>query len=268
MKVLQLIFSFYLLNQACATPSYSTDSSELQEMQKMTFDIGYGRETFDAYVQPNITTFSRGELDHVQKMKHNGHAVKFFNMSPNIVKFYWDGGNGRLVHMGSTKPFSISGTASFPGHKFFFAKQNYNEGSNAGILKRFVVDGDGNMSTSYYYDPFTVPGNEEATNANLMTLTLEELEKFNIMKRNRLFNEHYKKLTGRDYLSMYPRQKPKYFMWPADYFGQQHWFTTKETHFKSIPPAKKVQKITKIGAERVLKEDEVSAFLISLLLLN
>lgn len=256
---LKLLFGLFVVKESTSTPSYSTDGSEKNELQQITFDLGYGDETFGVYIQPNITTFSQGAYNEVKKMEHNGHAVKFMNMSPNFVQFYWDGGNGRLVFMAKVKPFGVTGTASFPGHNFFFAKEDYVEGSKEGILKRFVVDGyveNDTFNTNYYYDPYTVPGDEAATEINLMRLSYHDLEKFNIMKRNRLFDEHYKKATGRNYLSMYPRQKPRYYMWPADYFGQEHWFTTKETYFKSIPAQNDIERINTVGSARVLREDE------------
>jgi prolyl 4-hydroxylase len=235
-------------------PRYSTDGTVLDYLQEMKYDLGYGEETFEAYVQPNITTMSQGTHDQEQTMDHNGHAVKFFNMSPQTVVLYWDGGRGREVNMGRCQPFGVSGTASFPGHQFFFALEDYVKGGSK--LVRFHIDQDGLMSTNYYYDPFTVEGDDQATEENLMRITYDDLEQYNIMKRNKQFNEHYKKVTGRNYLSMYPRQKSKYFMWPADYFGQEHWFTSRETHFETIPPPEDIEKIVKKGKARVLKEDE------------
>lgn len=39
-------------------------------------------------------------------------------------------------------------------------------------------------------------------------------------------------------------------MWRADYFGQQHWATTHETHFVEMPPESELQKITEVGKAR------------------
>jgi len=243
---------------ATETPSYSTDGSDLNELQQMTYDLGYGPEIFDAYVQPNITTFSRGTYETPTTPKHNGHAVKFFNMSPKTILLYWDDGAGREIIMGRVSPFGVTGTASFPGHRFFFAPNDYVQGSKEGILRRFYVDGHrgGEMETNYYYDPFHVEGDTKATNRNLMSLSFAEYENYNIIRRTQKFNEYYRKFTGRSYLSMYPRDKPKYFMWPADYFGQEHWFTTKETHFERIPEKNDIKRITQTGTERVLKDDD------------
>jgi prolyl 4-hydroxylase len=44
-------------------------------------------------------------------------------------------------------------------------------------------------------------------------------------------------------------------MWPADYFGQVHWVTTKETQFKTVPK-NEIKMIQETGLARVLKDDE------------
>jgi hypothetical protein len=265
MRALKLFSVFHLFTQCLAedVPSYSNFETTLDDMKKMTYDLGYGRETFEAYVQPNITTFSQNEYENEMVMHHTGHAVRFMNMSNKLVLLYWQG-NGNTVAMGRLQPFGVSGTASFPGHHFFLAEENYVEGSDQGILKHFFVDSSGNMELNYFYDPYFVPGDEKATEMNLMKLNFKDLEKYNIINRNKKFNEEYKKVTGREYLAMYPRQKSNFFMWPADYFGQEHWFTTKETHFQKVPK-EDVKRINVKGIKRVLKDDEVSAGLIFVL---
>jgi len=88
-------------------------------------------------------------------------------------------------------------------------------------------------------------------------LSMPEYEKYNKMVRNRKFAQEYFKFTGREYLTMYPRKQPIHFMWPADYFGQVHWVTTKETQFKTVPK-NEIKMIQETGLARVLKDDEVS----------
>lgn len=117
-----------------------------------------------------------------------------------------------------------------------------------------VVSGQNN----YYYDPINVPMSEERTLENLQKLSTEEYVKYEIMKRNQKFSEKYKEFTGRDYLNMYPRPKPLHYMWRADYFGQTHWVTSKETHFKELPGNSKLRKIKKSGVSRVLRDEQVS----------
>jgi len=258
---ISLLFQLVLTSSAeeLGTTTSTSDTNLDKNLQEITFDLGYGPESFDVYVQPNITSFSLGEHEVAKDMDFKGHAVKFFNMSPKSIFLFWSG-NGAEVIMGEIKPFDASGTASFPGHRFFVADDSYAAGgSEKGILKRFYVDDDDDkdFKTNYYYDPITVEGNPKLTQENMMKLSFIHLEKYNIMVRNQKFNLEYEKATGREYLSMFPRDKPKYFIWPADYFGQEHWVTTKETHFKTIPSGKdKVKEIKTRGSKRILKDDE------------
>mmetsp|Transcript_55628 Transcript_55628/g.166690 ORF Transcript_55628/g.166690 Transcript_55628/m.166690 type:complete len:291 (-) Transcript_55628:42-914(-) len=55
---------------------------------------------------------------------------------------------------------------------------------------------------------------------------------------------------------MYARDKPSHYMWRADVFDQEHWVTTKETHFVELPPEEKLKRITARGRARILTDDE------------
>ena len=108
----------------------------------------------------------------------------------------------------------------------------------------------------YYYDPYTVEGDPVKTEENLKELTHIEREKYDTWRKTLLFNEFYRNATGRTYLSNYLRSPPMHHMWRADYFGQEHWVTTKETHFVEMPPAEALGGITQRGADRVLKDED------------
>ena len=45
-------------------------------------------------------------------------------------------------------------------------------------------------------------------------------------------------------------------MWRADHFDQQHWVTTRETHFVDLPPQKELGQIPTKGTDRVLTDNE------------
>lgn len=143
-------------------------------------------------------------------------------------------------------PFSATGTSSFPGHHFFFSLDSHPDQ----ILQRFVV---GNYPDNIYtYDPYLVPNDDQATNRNLKALTPDELTEYEIWNKTRAFNEIYRNFTGRSYLPRYLRQPPLHYMWPADYFGQVHWVTTKETQFVQVPPAEQLKTIEAQGTARRL----------------
>ena len=183
-------------------------------------------------------------------------AHSYIIMSCVCVRVPGDGREPSL--MANVRPFHTTGTASFPGHIFNFVPDDYNYSTNNVILAHYTIDKNG-RTNNYFYDPLTVPDDEEQTRENLKVLTLDELAKYDTMRRNKIFCEEYLQVTGRDYLAMFPRKKPSHFMWRADYFGQTHWVTTQETHFKDIPTTE-LEKIKTHGKSRVLKEDGPKLF--------
>jgi len=204
--------------------SLSTSSVEKEEpdpaLKEFSFDIGYGPEYFTAYIQPDMQSFTRGETQNTIKPAMKGHAVKFFNMSPDTVRLYWNpGGTQDPVPMAIIKPYGATGTASFPGHQFMIASiDDDNKEEKIPLITFNIAD-----RIVFYYDPYYVEHDPKLTRARMAKLSLKEYEKF----------------TGREYISRFPRQQPRHEMWRGDYFGQEHWVTTKETHFKEIPEAAK-----------------------------
>jgi len=108
----------------------------------------------------------------------------------------------------------------------------------------------------YYYDPITVEGDEEATQRNLDRLTSREFQAYQDHVSSRIFGKQYFEFTGREYLSLYPRNAPSHKIWRADYFGQEHWVTTKETHYVEMPPDEKLGSVVEKGSSRVLKDGD------------
>lgn len=145
-------------------------------------------------------------------------------------------------------PFSASGTATFPGHRFIFTE----DGEPDKVLQLFVVgDYPDNIQV---YDPFYIPGDKETTEQNLKVLSKSERETYDNWRRTLSFHEQYKAFTGRSYLANYLRKPPSHFMWRADYFGQEHWVTSKETHFIQHPPGDDLEPILASGKSRLLSE--------------
>lgn len=144
-------------------------------------------------------------------------------------------------------PFEARGTGTFASHKFVFA--SHDEPTVA--LAKFEATGAPNNLMPY--DPYHVDGNEEQTRQNLAQLSENERQMYHKWRKTIRFNEEYKKVTGRAYLSAYPRASPSHFMWPADYFGQEHWVTTRETHFDALPPDVMMSPIVSQGKARRLE---------------
>lgn len=220
-------------------------------LERIEYDIGYGPEVFDAYVQPDVATFYMqppGTTKAV-KPKFDGLAGKFVNMSPEPLRLYWDPGNGKAGSViGSCDPFEACGTATFPSHQFYFSHAD----SPDEKVARFVVEAG---KSAYYYDPYDVPGDDRLTLRNLQSLSFDDYQRYEKHARSRAFGDAYKERTGREYLAMYARDKPMNFMWHADFIGQEHWATTRETHFVDLPPEEKLGKITAYGKSRILADD-------------
>lgn len=147
-------------------------------------------------------------------------------------------------------PFTASGTATFPGHRFIFTPVDAPDNH----LKTFVVGS--YPENIYVYDPFLVEGDPAATEKNLKVLKKAEREQYDNWRKTLLFNEQYRNFTGRSYLANYMRKPPGHFMWRADYFGQEHWVTTRETHFVTPPPDEDLDVLLLQGSKRVLKTED------------
>lgn len=111
------------------------------------------------------------------------------------------------------------------------------------------------------YDPYLVKDDPIQTEKNLNKhLNEKEFLQYEKWTKTLRFNEQYKKFTGRSYLANFgddgPRKAPSHFMWRADYFGQEHWVTTKETHFDRLPPSEEVGPIKLKGSERILQDSD------------
>jgi prolyl 4-hydroxylase len=152
--------------------------------------------------------------------------------------------------MRNHNPFSASGTATFPTHRFVFTPENNENKVLHTMVIRHYPD------NLYFYDPYHVEGDPIATEQNLMgNLTKAERELYDGWCKTKLYNDYYLNMTGRSYLANYLRKPPGHHMWRGDYFGQTHSLVTQETHFISEPPKKKLQPITIKGKKRRYKAD-------------
>jgi prolyl 4-hydroxylase len=225
-------------------------------LKEMIYNIGDGPQTFLAYVEPDIASFYQGKPPASTKVvpKFDGFAGKFINMSKQPVMLYWEREPGSPVSpMRRFPPFSSYGTATFPTHRFFFTPEGGDPKTDR--LIEFVM---GTYPENLYvYNPYLVVGDEEATSANLKNeLNENERNLYDLWHKTLLFNEQYLNFTGRTYLAGYLREASKHFFWPADYFGQEHWVTTRETHFEKLPPATESGPVTVQFESRILKDDD------------
>jgi hypothetical protein len=224
-------------------------------LKEFTYDVGDGPKKMWAYVEPDVTSFYRLQDKPPASTKvvpkFNGLAGKFINMSPKSTRLYWEphaGGVPALMrHHG---PWSSGGTATFPGHRFFFTPE---EDPNTRLIEFVIKE---YPESIYVYDPITVPGNDKETKKNLKQLSRADKAKYENWVKTLSFSDQYLNFTGRTYLTNYLREPPAHYMWRADFFGQEHWVTSKESHFVTVPPQKLLEPIKTYGKGRILTEDQ------------
>lgn len=130
------------------------------------------------------------------------------------------GKNKENVYIADIGPLEAAATATFPGHVFLVTPK----ADPHNVLVRFEISADAAL---YPYDPLE----------DVSILNDNQLQQYTLQKENLEFAAAYKKKTGRDWLSLYrKRHPPRYYMWQANYFGQEHIVATEETHFHSLPP--------------------------------
>lgn len=154
--------------------------------------------------------------------------------------------------MRNHNPWTASGTATFPAHRFVFTPANDPDT----VLARFIV---GEYPENIYvYDPYLVEGDPEATEQNLQEHLKKkgDREKYESWRKTLSFHEQYRNFTGRSYLAHYLRDPPMHYMWPADYIGQTHWVESRETHFTRFPPSDQLKPISVQGKKRRLKDSD------------
>jgi len=246
----------------------SCDDTDIDPaLKEFTYDVGDGPQTTMVYVEPDLNSFYRRASDDTRKKRYsrvkpafNGLAGKFINMSKDSLDFYWESHAGGTAHlMRHYTPFSTGGTGTFPSHRFFLSTP---EAPDVHLHLWIVKEYPENL---YVYDPYIVKDDPEQTERNLQKqLNKKERSQYDKWKKTLLYDEQYKAFTGRTYLANYgdngPRAPPSHHMWRADYFGQEHWVTTKETHFVSLPPMSELGRVEETGSQRALKESDPRYF--------
>jgi hypothetical protein len=230
----------------------SQSSDDVEDEDPMLEEMpGYN---FKAYKRADVSSFyneppgSREEMT----LTFQGQAAKFQNMSPEQLDLIWDDGSGAANgnHICSTQPFSSCGTSSFETHVFHFVRPSTKE-----VVCTFHVV---KQHSVYYCDPFVANDpadrsagilHEDVKSVDILNNDAKQL--YEAAQFNREFAPVYKNFTGgSEWLSQFPTQKPRHFMWRADYFGQEHHVSTKETHFVSLPPAGHLHKLSTTDMKR------------------
>jgi prolyl 4-hydroxylase len=207
---------------------------------------------FKAYVRPDISAFYQEKPGRKPSAhRFNGQAGKFINMTPERFNLYWDSGRGHGHFTGSVNGWEATGTATFPTHKFFYGKT---PDPNQALCSFEVKEGTSVYFCDPYGDDHGEPGRASVQERrNLNDLSSRDRDFWRKHKYNIEFGEDYKAFTnGVEWLGMYGRDPPRHKIWAADYFGQEHHVTTKETQFIEQPPWDELPSITPAAR----KEDE------------
>ena len=120
--------------------------------------------------------------------------------------------------MRNHNPWTASGTASFPSHRFVFTPVDDPDT----VLVRFVV---GEYPQNIYvYDPYLVEDDPEATARNLKEhlTTQQDREKYESWRKTLAFNEQYLAVTGRSYLAHYLRDPPQHVSISIRRYSESH----------------------------------------------
>jgi len=256
--LLHVVISGLLVVQSWSACSLSTEELEALDpnLVNMKYDLGEGEQNYLAYITPDVSTFYKDDPPSSQPVvpKHKGKGAKFINLSNETVLVYWepklnDFDKGDAMVIRTVPPFSAKGTSTYPGHSFVFAKDDDTP------LERFVVDR--STETLHPYDPYYVDNDDEVALKQRIAQELSPSEQPLYWKwRNTLrFDQYYHNVTGRSYMASFPRAPPMHYMWPAQYFDQEHWITTRERHFVKALPAE----MSKPTTLRQLDDNELVA---------
>jgi prolyl 4-hydroxylase len=227
-------------------------------LEKMTFDIGSGTEVAWVYSKPNVSSFYRdapGSPD--RKMvtpAYRGQVCNFINLSDKEVVLFLEKSQGPSVQLRQLDPMSGKGMSVVQGQTLYFAD------AKGRLIQRFTIDDE--SASLQVYDPYYIEGYPEVTESYVSMLNLEMQSLYNQWRATIEFAEHYTKTTGRAFLSHYNGQraltpsKPKHSMWQANYFGQEHWVTTREVHYDRLPPVEHLRALPRLSHDRELANED------------
>ena len=157
-----------------------------------------------------------------------GFAAKFTNLSPQMLKLYWDGRGGSATRLvGRIAPFDSLGTATTPGQSFSIIGDTYDTYDDRYVIQRWTMTVD---EAHVYYNPYS-PG----SGRSLSELTSAQRSRYDMWRLNQVYARDYLIKTKRTWLSDYPRPAPFHYMWKADYFGRIWDVKSFERHFTTMP---------------------------------
>ncbi len=218
------------------------------------------REVATGQTSTSVASSSKERQRKLQQppLTFTGFATKVINLDTAAVLLYWDGKGGhdnsrKLV--GEIPPMESIGTATMPGHSFHVTPI-YDPST---VLKHWVVTPD---SALVFYEP--------KTTAEMKKLQVTDPELYAMYQRqmiNKAFSRDYMVVTGRTWLSQFPRPFPMYHMHEASYIGQEHHLGAMTLKVASVRPrvftienfltAEECQEVIRMGLDQGLTESTI-----------
>eukprot|EP00591_Stephanopyxis_turris_P009898 CAMPEP_0195517946 /NCGR_PEP_ID=MMETSP0794_2-20130614/11835_1 /TAXON_ID=515487 /ORGANISM="Stephanopyxis turris, Strain CCMP 815" /LENGTH=480 /DNA_ID=CAMNT_0040646831 /DNA_START=1 /DNA_END=1443 /DNA_ORIENTATION=+ len=210
---------------------------------------------FNAYVRPDVSTFyeNTNNIRKQRKVKevkprYLSQVGKYCNLTPYDDEIVVDNSMKATV-----KAFECARLTINPGERVCFSRGK--------CKKTFsVMPGKSNYEydCNESYAEIKDLDDEEIGCRGLPNMSRimgpNILKTYFTLKKSVDFAGRYRRMTGIDYLSRYPRSKPIHNMWRADFFGQQHTVETKENHFVSLPTESELEIVAAEGTETRLSE--------------
>eukprot|EP00977_Amphora_coffeiformis_P019470 scaffold7281_cov171-Amphora_coffeaeformis.AAC.4 len=232
----------------------------------LDYDIGEGPQTLRVYVEPDASTFYRDSSTEgcpatEEKIAPTGQGVhrqgKFSNLSNQTVIFSVPAGTDKKRHVEYLDPWESIFLTIYAAHheggddNHVVVTTTKTSDDDTNVLAKFQIHEYADNSI-YTYDPYHIKVHPDPPSF----LSVEHQQQYRNWRQRLSFHETYLAKTGRSYLPHLVRPQPRHFMWPAEYIGQEHWITSKQTHFTEFPPPELLGKIEAVGKERRVQQDE------------
>lgn len=212
------------------------DPQQDPNLHAFSFDVGNGPQSTLIYVEPDVATFypPRDHPEHddakdKQRPYSPSFTGKFINLSNVTTALAWESQRtGQRRIMAYLQPWQATTLGTTDNHVFLFL--SVDQGADAQVVLTRVQITE-YPAAWYAYDPYQIRQNPTAP----AFLSPPEATMYTHWRQTALYYKAYVRETTRAYLANFLRPPPIHFMWPAAYFGQEHWTLTKELQFTTLP---------------------------------
>eukprot|EP01084_Bolivina_argentea_P180372 311612_1 len=196
-------------NESCEATTENTDTDQIK---KKSLTETYA--TIDESISP-------GEYRHVPEPVDTQFWVSFINDRNEKVELLWDDGTPEGRQQALIDPLSATRVGTYRGHKFYFRDLKTRE-----KLTTFTM--------TPITDKYVLHPAEEQ-------LRLET----EATKKEREFKQQYRNKTGTEWIAFYPREPPKFFIYPVEEVGQIFEVESNHGYYNCYPESTEQQDIDK-----------------------